>query len=57
MSCLLQLMQISKEEFDAQAKKCLGNDNRKCTAIFLKLLFPAPLLQERARGGCISRLC
>ena len=22
-------MQISKEDFDAQAKKCLGNDNRK----------------------------
>ena len=49
-------MQISKEEFDAQAKKCLGSDNRKCTAIFLKLMFPALLLPERARGGCISRL-
>ena len=49
-------MQISKEEFDVQAKKCLGNDNRKCTAIYLKLMFPALLLPERARGGCISRL-
>ena len=36
MSFLL-LMQISKEEFDGQAKKCLGNDNRKYAAIFLKL--------------------
>ena len=23
------IMQISKEEFDTQAKKCLGNDNSK----------------------------
>ena len=26
-------MQISKEEFDTQAKKCLGNDNSKFTII------------------------
>ena len=29
------IMQISKEEFDTQAKKCLGNDNSKCTIIIL----------------------
>lgn len=28
-------MQISKEEFDTQAKKCLGNDNSKFTIIIL----------------------
>ena len=29
------IMQISKEEFDTQAKKCLGNDNSKFTIIIL----------------------
>jgi len=53
---LLLLFQISKEEFDAQAKKSLGNDNRKCATIFLKLMFPSPLLSETTRGGWTSRL-